>query len=644
MKKRILCVLLILVLCIGLLPTSGFAAQSYSDAEQKASALKTLSLFQGVSENDFALNRAPTRTEALIIFLRMLGEESDARAGSYSHPFGDVPAWADAQVGYAYQMGYTSGVSKDLFGANNTATAAMYLTFILRALGYVEGNGGDFEWDNPFPLARQIGILPSSVDTSTFLRADAVLIAWETLFVPMKDGNKDLCDILVMSGAFTQQQLDSAVAMVNKSSESTVTENGVKLGNYICYSDANGFSYDTEFRPVLKLDEYQLFFMAVNTGKGMQECNGKWRYWEEDSGEGYIFLDVTTTIWDDSRNYTFFIRNDGSLVSSDGYIGITPADSLFQYMKDYQGDELPPPPPPGDDPASTETGSTVGTGVLPKDDKESTTGKELFGTYEQLEQIDWILWGDPPPSENPQEASDLLRQLRNGEKFLSGNSTWTTNNGYIQDEYEYWGSRALLEEWAEMRLRSSSMYLVTPQNIQAEADFFQNHPHTLGVELGACLQGSDYISKDGYSILKISNDESETFVIPGSTNSTQTGPREVYRRNVNYDFRWNTPVRSSEKYLTALSMDELLAEIASVNVQRDTKKAIAIDPEKRIIAMYVLEHDITTGAPFEHIWVFYADVNAQEQLVLRGFEVTVEDCIHRTITKREHVVDIYQPN
>ncbi|MBQ2547019.1 MAG: hypothetical protein II557_12080, partial [Clostridia bacterium] len=48
-------------------------ARDLSDAEAKARALKTLGLFRGVSDTDFDLDRAPTRAEALVILIRVLG-------------------------------------------------------------------------------------------------------------------------------------------------------------------------------------------------------------------------------------------------------------------------------------------------------------------------------------------------------------------------------------------------------------------------------------------------------------------------------------------------------------------------------------------------------------------------------------------
>lgn len=207
--KKVIAMLLCLILCISVVPVGALAASRDTTYEETlASDLKTLGLFQGVSDTDFALGRAPTRTEALIMLIRVLGKESDALNGSWNHPFTDVAGWADRYVGYAYETGLTKGVSDTQFGTG-TANAAMYLTFVLRALGYSDQTGGDFTWDNPFSLAKQVGILPDCVQTSSFLRADVVLVSYAALPVRLKNSPQTLAQKLMDDGVFTQAAFDA---------------------------------------------------------------------------------------------------------------------------------------------------------------------------------------------------------------------------------------------------------------------------------------------------------------------------------------------------------------------------------------------------------------------------------------------------
>lgn len=206
--KKLIATILCVVMVISLLPMSAFAASGTLVREEAlAKELKALGIFKGVSETDFALDRAPTRTEALVMLIRVLGRESDALSKGGRHPFLDVPQWADKYVGYAYENKLTNGVSATKFGSNSIASASMYLTFVLRALGYSDSNG-DFTWDNPFALARQTGIMSGNPDVMNFLRADVVLVSYAALEAQIKGTRKTLAQKLIEAGVFTAEAYD----------------------------------------------------------------------------------------------------------------------------------------------------------------------------------------------------------------------------------------------------------------------------------------------------------------------------------------------------------------------------------------------------------------------------------------------------
>ena len=213
MKKLriIVSLMLIFALCAGVLSVGASAAtpRDTSFEEGLAADLKALNLFRGVSDTDFDLNRAPNRVEALVMLIRILGQESEALDGTWSHPFTDVPEWADKYVGYAYETGLTNGSSATEFGMGS-ASAAMYLTFVLRALGYSDANGEDFTWDKPFSLARSVGILPGCVDAEDFLRADVVSVSYAALGgAKLKNSETTLTEKLILAGVFTQSDFDA---------------------------------------------------------------------------------------------------------------------------------------------------------------------------------------------------------------------------------------------------------------------------------------------------------------------------------------------------------------------------------------------------------------------------------------------------
>ena len=209
-----LCLLLLISGTPGALATQG---RDLSGETALAEQLYKLGLVRGVGEGadgsaDFALNRPLTRVEALVMLVRALGQESKAQAAGLKHPFTDVPPWADGYVSYAYREGITKGTSQTLFGANDLATGEMYLTFILRALGYQEGEWGvaDFSWDEPWLLAAWCRILPLEVDRKSFLRADVVSVTCAALYAKQKDQTQTLGEYLIGEGAFTKAAFDQA--------------------------------------------------------------------------------------------------------------------------------------------------------------------------------------------------------------------------------------------------------------------------------------------------------------------------------------------------------------------------------------------------------------------------------------------------
>lgn len=232
--KTILSIVLTLAMSFSFSMTV-FAADM-NEADAKAAALNKLGLYQGVSatETNYDSGRAPTRVEALVMLIRILGKDQEALSGSGSHPFSDVPAWADKYVGYAYEKGLTKGISADKFGTDN-ASASMYLTFVLRALGYSDASG-DFTYDRPFTLAKAAGVLPSGVDTASFKRGDVALISWAALEADVKGGMTQLAKRLIADGVFTGEAYAAAAAALQEQKAepvkvSNMDEFGAALSN-----------------------------------------------------------------------------------------------------------------------------------------------------------------------------------------------------------------------------------------------------------------------------------------------------------------------------------------------------------------------------------------------------------------------------
>lgn len=172
-----------------------------NDPTLAADALYAMGLFYGtgMDANDqpiYELDRAPTRSEAVTMLVRLLGKEEEAQAGTWSTPFTDVEQWAEPYVGYAYYNGLTAGTSDTTYSGSETVTASQYLTFVLRALGYESGT--DFAWDRAWELSDQIG-LPGgqySAGTTKFTRGDVATISFNALYCKLKDSDTKLIDTL----------------------------------------------------------------------------------------------------------------------------------------------------------------------------------------------------------------------------------------------------------------------------------------------------------------------------------------------------------------------------------------------------------------------------------------------------------------
>ncbi|MFR6379567.1 MAG: hypothetical protein ACLUNZ_06880 [Evtepia sp.] len=177
-----------------------------------AQQLNQLGLFRGAGTNadgsvNYDLDRQPNRAEGITMLVRALGA-GDQEGTAKNHPYTDVPSWANGVVSYAQKKGLTKGVSATKFGADSPVTTAMYLTFMLRALGYQDGT--DFFWNTPWDAAVKAGVLPAQTDWTTLTRGEMVRITTAALFAPVKGTRHPLWQQLVSQGRFTAEQFQAA--------------------------------------------------------------------------------------------------------------------------------------------------------------------------------------------------------------------------------------------------------------------------------------------------------------------------------------------------------------------------------------------------------------------------------------------------
>ena len=199
---------LLLALCIALsLCVPCFAAQNTAQADK----LNSLGLFKG-TDKGYELDNPLTREQGVVMIIRLLGKEAEAQEKNLAHPFADAKAytWVGPYLGYAFENGITKGVSDTKFGYGDKMTDAMFLTMLLRVLGYVDkDNGtGDFKWSDPYKLAKT-ALLSDGTKRDPFLRDDMVLACWNALTAVRKGGGKLSAD-LIRDGVFTAEAFRAA--------------------------------------------------------------------------------------------------------------------------------------------------------------------------------------------------------------------------------------------------------------------------------------------------------------------------------------------------------------------------------------------------------------------------------------------------
>lgn len=196
MRKGIKIFAIVLALCSAL-AISAFAA----NFEHCADAMFELDLFRGTN-NGYELDREAMRSEAATMLVRLLGAEEEAMELSYTAPYTDVDNWLKPYVQYLYDKGLTKGTTATTFGSTMKVDSKQYATFLLRALGYVDGE--DFTYDTSPAFGEKVGVIDefnTYASGAKFLRDNVVAMSWTALSLPTKSGDATLLSKLVRSGA-----------------------------------------------------------------------------------------------------------------------------------------------------------------------------------------------------------------------------------------------------------------------------------------------------------------------------------------------------------------------------------------------------------------------------------------------------------
>ena len=197
MKKK--CIALLLAALMMIPCAYAYSEQAFDSAE----TLYTLGLFGGTGVDAdgqpiYDLDRAPTRNQAVILLVRLLGKEEEALAGEWTLPFTDVApeSTSYAYIGYAYAHNLTSGTSATTYSGEDLIRSNQFLTFVLRALGYTSGT--DFKVSTAAAFADSIGLTHGEYadSSATFTRGDVALICANALELTPKGSELSLREIL----------------------------------------------------------------------------------------------------------------------------------------------------------------------------------------------------------------------------------------------------------------------------------------------------------------------------------------------------------------------------------------------------------------------------------------------------------------
>jgi hypothetical protein len=291
--KRFWSLLLSLLFCALFLPGLAFAESpdevTEKDFSDSADILHELGLLQG-APGGYELDRAPTRTEAAVMLVRLLGKEDAALASKAAHPFEDVPGWADPHIAYLYANNLTKGVSASRFGTG-VCDANMYASFMLRVLGYDDARG-DFQYGEALPFAYAIDLIAREhlerLKKSAFLRGDLAVLSLRALFTETKNDARHPIERLISEGAVSE-------TAARKYTDILKAETLVARGFFLS-EEENG--YDARIVESYSLSEAG--YPAV-TSRYISKVKGA----PADAGQRKIY-EITALLQDSEESYTVY--------------------------------------------------------------------------------------------------------------------------------------------------------------------------------------------------------------------------------------------------------------------------------------------------------------------------------------------------
>jgi len=219
--RKILKSLLVLTLLLAMLPIGAITSNASDLAMTYSEELYKIGLWKGTVANAdppvFDLDKSFTRIEAIVMVIRLTGQEAAALATTGDSVFPDVTGWAVPYANFAYNAGISLGTGNGQFTPARLTTFQEFTIMLLRALGYNDSQG-DFDWQKAVEFAVDIGLFTQGeadgFAVGSYLRGDTVFGIVNALLLNVKSSNKTLLDTLVEKGVISAADAAAFVAAV----------------------------------------------------------------------------------------------------------------------------------------------------------------------------------------------------------------------------------------------------------------------------------------------------------------------------------------------------------------------------------------------------------------------------------------------
>jgi len=138
-----------------------------------------------VNEGDrvIQLNEVPTRSDGIIMAVKLLGDEDAALTGVYPSLYTGVPEYAKPYVDYASVVGILNPVTKESKWDDGDLSYEEWLRFLIRCLGYKVSDGSDKDsietdrlaYSQDISMAQRLGTTYSSLKGTHVLPSETPL-------------------------------------------------------------------------------------------------------------------------------------------------------------------------------------------------------------------------------------------------------------------------------------------------------------------------------------------------------------------------------------------------------------------------------------------------------------------------------------